>query len=207
MEPVIMFDFDGVVADSLDVFFAEFTGVCAGMGFDRINSREAFLALFETNLLEGLVRAGFPVWKLKKLARAFAPRIAEANRRVEPFPGMPEIVRTLAARHPLYFITSNASAAIEAFVKTHAIAGVRDVLGADKEPSKVKKIKQVRKLHPEHTPYYIGDTKGDMVEARRAGAVAVGAAWGWHPVETLAAGMPDHLLRRPEELLALFRTT
>lgn len=207
MKPVIMFDFDGVVADSLEVFFAEFTGVCAEMGFDRVNTREAFLALFETNLLEGLVKAGFPVWQLKKLSRAFAPRIAEANRRVQPFPGMPEIVRTLAARHPLYFITSNASATIEAFVDAHEIGGVLDVLGADKEPSKVKKIKQVRKRHPEHTPYYIGDTKGDMVEARRAGAVAVAAAWGWHPVETLAAGNPDHLLHAPAELLALFPET
>ncbi|HNT89981.1 MAG TPA: HAD hydrolase-like protein, partial [Candidatus Hydrogenedentes bacterium] len=190
--------------DSLDVFFNEFTAVCADMGFDRLNSRETFLRLFETNLLAGLVKAGFPVWKLKKLVRAFAPRIAEANARVPPFDGMPGILNRLAARFPLYFITSNTSAAILAFTEHHAIDGFRDVLGADKEPSKVKKIRQVRAAHPGAAAYYVGDTKGDMIEAREAGATAVAAAWGWHPVEKLREGAPDVLLREPADLLAFF---
>lgn len=204
MRPVIMLDFDGVVADSLEVFFAEFTSACTEMGFGRLNSREAFLRLFEANLVVGLVKAGFPVWRLRRLARVFAPRIAAANRRVFPFPEMPDIVSRLARAHVVYFITSNSSDAIREFLERYSIAGVRDVLGADTETSKVKKIRSIRALHPDLMPYYVGDTKGDVLEARAAGAVAVAAAWGWHPASTLASAKPDHLLHTPADLEALF---
>ncbi len=199
-----MCDFDGVVADSFEVFFDEFLAVCAEMGFKRLHSREAFLRLFETNVLAGLVKAGFPVWRLKKLVRVFGPRIAAANARVQPFAGMPDILNRLAAAFPLYFITSNSSEAILSFTARTGVSHFRDVLGADKEPSKVKKIRQVRARHPDCPAYYVGDTKGDMVESREAGAIAVAAAWGWHPLEKLQEGAPDVVLRRPEELLELF---
>jgi len=204
MQPVIMFDFDGVVADSFEVFFGEFTAACAEMGYDKLNSHEAFLRLFDGNLIEQLVRAGFPVWRLKKLVRTFEPRIKEANRRVKPFAGMPEVLGALAARFPVYVITSNVSETVLNFLSAYAIENVRDVIGAEKETSKVKKIKRVRKLHSGYTPYYIGDTKGDMIEGRAAGAVTVAAAWGWHPEPRLREAAPDHLFRTPAELRGLF---
>lgn len=201
---IVMFDYDGVVADSFDIFYEEFTAACVEMGFNRLNSRESFLRLFEGNLIQQLIKAGFPVWKLKKLAQTFEPRIMAANRRVPPFPGMPELLAELASAMPVYVITSNATITITEFLERHAISGVRDVLGADKETSKVKKIRQVCAQLPGAHPYYIGDTKGDMLEGRTAGATTVAALWGWHPEETLREGNPDHLVRTPQELRALF---
>jgi phosphoglycolate phosphatase len=203
MKPVIMFDFDGVVADSFQVFYTEFAGAVRELGYTKLNSEEALLKLFEGNVIAQLVKQGFPVWRLKKLADQFGPRIAEANKRVDPFPGMPELVSELAASAPLYVITSNSTGAVESFAEKHGITGVRDVLGADKESSKVKKIKQVRKLHPELHPWYVGDTKGDMIEGRQAGATTVAVGWGWHPVETLETGKPDHIVHTQDELRAL----
>ena len=63
----LLFDYDGVIADSGEVYFAEFTRLCAEMGFDRLNSKEAFLALFDHNLVLQLIRAGFPLRRLKEL--------------------------------------------------------------------------------------------------------------------------------------------
>jgi phosphoglycolate phosphatase len=204
MQPVIMFDFDGVVADSEAVFFREFTAVCTEMGFDRLNSREAFLRLFDGNMIEQMVRAGFPVWRLKRLVKTFQPRIAEANRQVRPFAGMPELLGELAGLHPLYVITSNVSQTVENFLTEYQVRGVLDIIGAEKETSKVKKIRKVRKQHPECAPYYIGDTKGDMVEGRTAGAATVAVAWGWHPEARLREADPDHVVHTPEELRRLF---
>lgn len=204
MRPVIMFDFDGVIADSYDVFFETFTAVCAEMGFDRLNSREAFLKLFEGNLLQQLLKAGFPLWRLKALVKRFEPRIAEANQKIQPFPGMPELLCELAAGHPVYIITSNVSSTVEAFCARFTIVGIRDVIGAEKEASKVKKIRAVRKLHRGHVPYYIGDTKGDMIEGKAARATTVAAAWGWHPIATLREGAPDIVVHAPDELRPIF---
>lgn len=204
MSPVIMFDFDGVIADSYEAFFGTFTSVCTEMGFKRINSREAFLKLFEGNVIRQLLWAGFPAWRLKRLLKQFQPRITEANKHVRPFAGMPETISHLAATHTVYVVTSNISETVAGFLHTFGASGVKDVLGADKETSKVKKIKKVLKEHPGQQSFFIGDTKGDIVEGRTAGATTVAAAWGWHPVETLREAKPDHLVHSPEELLTLF---
>jgi phosphoglycolate phosphatase len=57
--------------------------------------------------------------------------------------------------------------------------------------------------YPGLSAYYIGDTKGDMIEGRKAGAITVAALWGWHAVEKLEEGAPDHFVRSPEALLDL----
>lgn len=204
MSAVIMFDFDGVLADSLEIFFREFTAACTELGFDKLNSRVAFLKLFEGNLVQELVKAGFPIWRLKKLVRAFEPRIAEASRQVRAFAGMPELLGELASVYPVYVISSNVTQTVLRFLETYGVSGVQDVMGGDKESSKVKKIKRVRKRHRKLEAFYVGDTKGDMVEGRAAGARTVGVTWGWHPVGLIEAGCPDYLVRSPGELRGLF---
>ena len=200
---VLLFDYDGVIADSFEVAFGEYTAICTGMGFDKINSMDVFLRLFDGNLIQQLVKAGFPVWRLKQFAGQFSLRIAGANKRVAPFPGMPGLLTELAAAWPLYIITSNKTAAIMDFIAKYGVRGVRKVLGADVEPSKAKKIRSVMRAHRGCDAYYIGDTKGDIIEGRAARAITVAAAWGWHPEERLRAGKPDYLVRDREELRTL----
>lgn len=202
--PVVMFDFDGVVADSFEVFYAEFTTAMRELGFDKLETREDLLKLMEGNAIKGLLRLGFPVWKLRQLSEEFRPRIEAANARVQPFDGMIELLAELAGTHPTYVITSNQTAAVEAFLRKHAVENIIEVIGADKEHSKIKKIRKVRKRHPGHAAWYIGDTKGDMVEANIAGATSVAVAWGWHSVETLQKGRPDHVVYHQDSLRSLF---
>ena len=191
MPPIILFDFDGVIADSFEVFFKAFTEVCTEMGFKHLNSKEALLRLFDGNLLRQLWKAGFPFWRIKGLVRRFEPRIAAENMKIQPFPGMPELLCELAAVHPVYIISSNASAHVAAFCARFAIEGIRDMIGSDRETSKVKKIRSVSRRHPGHVPYYIGDTKGDMIEGNAARATTVAVAWGWHHLPRLLEGKPD----------------
>jgi phosphoglycolate phosphatase len=51
--------------------------------------------------------------------------------------------------------------------------------------------------------FYIGDTTGDILEAREAGVQTVAVTWGWHSREKLVAVHPDFLVDRPEELLRM----
>ena len=204
MNPVIIFDYDGVVADSFEVYFAQYCWACDKLGLRCLKTKEAFLRIYEGDRLERILLAVFPTWLLRKLARKLAPRIQEAAKRLRPFDSMPEILCELAQRYPVYIVTSNTTESTNWFLRTYGIEGVRDVLGVDKETSKVKKIRRVIRQHPDLTPYYIGDTKVDMWEARRAGAVPVAATWGWHPAAKLLEGRPKHVLESPAMLRAFF---
>lgn len=204
--PLILFDYDGVIADSLEVYFAEFTKTCRELGIQHINSKEAFLKLFDGNLAAQLVKAGFPLRKLRALAEKYAPRLEEISAGISPFPGVTETLARLSERHPVLIITSNSSAMVKRFTEREGLVEIRGVIGAEEETSKVKKIRMAKKLFPRHCPYYIGDTLGDMYEARRAGAVPIAAAWGWHDKARLQCGKPRYVAGCHADLLALFET-
>jgi len=51
--------------------------------------------------------------------------------------------------------------------------------------------------------WFVGDTAGDMREARLAGATPLGVAWGWHGREQLEAAGAERIADTPADLLAI----
>lgn len=56
---------------------------------------------------------------------------------------------------------------------------------------------------PAGAVWYVGDTKFDMVQARGAGAVAIGYTSGYDAADALHEGGAHHLIARLEDLIAL----
>jgi phosphoglycolate phosphatase len=131
-----------------------------------------------------------------------AQRLAALTNSYDFFPGIPEALRSLASFADIYVVSSNDSAVVQKFMDKHGLTVYREVLGGDKDTSKVRKIRSVARQHPGAPVIYVGDTLGDMAEAREGGAISVGAAWGWHGADRLLAARPDHLLQAPHELAA-----
>ena len=84
---------------------------------------------------------------------------------------------------------------------------MKDVLGAEKERSKAIKIGDTMARHINQPAYYVGDTSGDIIEGKRAGAMTVAVTWGWHDVEKLEEASPDFIVSSPAELTALMCAT
>lgn len=198
-----MFDFDGVIADSLEVFMENLGAACRAHGHPLVGGRAAFLAIFDGNMIAGLGQLGVPASATGPLLADLGRRLASAMDRCPPFPGIPAILTQLAAAHPVYIITSNVTPIVSAYLDRHDIRGVREVLGSEKEASKQLKIRRIAGQWPTHTPLYVGDTLGDMDEAHAAGVRAAAALWGWHAEQRLLRGKPDCLLRTPDDLLTL----
>ena len=147
---LILLDFDGVIADSMDAYFGAFAEVCAEMGYRRLNSREAFLKLFEGNPIRQLLWAGFPLFRLRRVLNKFKPRLQAAHELVRPFEGITEVVSSLARGFPVFVITSNVAENVCAFLKRHGVLGVAGIVGSETHTSKVKKIRQVLRQYPNH---------------------------------------------------------
>lgn len=203
MNLLLLFDFDGVIADSLAVFHEGMAAVCRRHGFPQLEDKERFLDLFDGNMVEGLRQAGVPPESIPVILGELGTMLAAVPDRYPPFPGIVDAFRQLTAVAPVYVITSNLTAVVAAWLERYGVAGVRDVLGADKESSKRVKIRRVAAQWPALQPVYIGDTLGDMEEAHAAGALAVAAGWGWHDEARLRRGLPNRFLASPSELPGL----
>ncbi|OQB41512.1 MAG: 5'-nucleotidase [Candidatus Hydrogenedentes bacterium ADurb.Bin179] len=202
--PLLLFDYDGVIADSLDILLPEFSRACKELGLNNINPEEFFLKLYDSNPVIQMIKKGFPLRKMRAMALEYAPKIEEIHQRIQPFPGIPETINRLGAKHPLFIITSNSSQLVRKFTETYGLGRVQGIMGVEEHISKVRKIRAARRLYPRHCPYYICDTKGDLVEARRARAVPVAVGWGWHDRERLEQGKPDFFVETQEQLCSLF---
>ncbi len=201
---VWMFDFDGVIVDSLELFSASLLTLCRERGLAKPATQEELLRLFDTNMYDGLSAAGLPAADHAAFAGQLGERQADGLMSCRPFPGVRAALARLATRGPVVIVTSNLTAVVQAWLRRHGVGCVKDVLGADRGTGKVAKIRSVLCGYPHSAVgYYVGDTSGDMVEARAAGVRAVAVTWGWHPATALVAAEPDFVVKTPAELGAL----
>ena len=195
-----MFDFDGVIADSLSLQSRAFVDTMTEHGLHHLATPEQFVDFLEDNWFAALAAAGVP----RKAATQVDDSIGELPS-PELFPGMAAVLERLAAAHTIVVITSSRTDQVERVLEEHGVAGVTEVIGADQDESKTRRIKAAqRRFGPGRPAWYVGDTVGDMLEAREAGVCTVGAAWGWHGPERLGRTRPDRLAHEPQDLLDLF---
>ncbi len=204
MRKLFLFDFDGVLVDSLD-FYVQPVGACLEeIGIPIVRTREDYLALFEGNFYEAMAERGVDLVAFARAAHEILPRFNYDG--LAPFPGVAPVLAALHRDHLLAVISSNGSPTIRAMLKRFQYDGYfQDIFGSDFLFSKVDKINHALEAFgvAADRTFYIGDTVGDVLEAREAGVKTVAVAWGWHGREKLAAAGPDHLFDRPEELLGL----
>lgn len=203
MKLAIIFDFDGVVVDSLKVWGDAFISACNHHGYCRISTQEAFLDLFEGNFFEGAKKAGIVEDKIPLIRKKLAEEYLENKQKINLFEGVKKMLEDIAKKHKVYIVSSNFSEIVQHFLDVHGIGMIEEVLGGDMERSKVKKIRAIKDKLPDYELLYIGDTKGDMIEGKEAGVKTVAVTWGWHSEKRLKEGKPDYVIHTPKELAAL----
>ena len=201
---LLLFDFDGVIVDSLEVYEKTVTDCLNVIGQPLTRGREEFLELFEGNFYQSLVDKGVD---LDKFIAASVDILAKVNYAdMRPFDEVRPVLKELKKNHPMVVISSNDTPTIQEALRFYGYNGIfDDVLGSDFMLSKKDKILYIiKKYHVDMQDiYYIGDTTGDIKEGKEAGVKTVGITWGWHSKALMAASNPDYLFDKPQSLLQL----
>ena len=204
MKNLYLFDFDGVIVDSIDLYEHSIRTCLETINRPIIQTREDFLDLFEENFYEAIDKKGVP---LETFLRASASIISSLDySQVRAFQKMKPVLERFSDTHFLVVITSNRSEMVEKTLRReHLDSLFIDILGADFMLSKTAKIAYAMNRwdkSPAET-YYIGDTAGDIREAKSAGVHTVAVTWGWHQEARLTGAGAEYVVRTPEDLLLL----
>lgn len=204
MRQLFVFDFDGVLADSLASFERAVRAACAQAGHPGLLAARAdFLALFDVNFYAGLTAAGLPASRRGEFMALLQRELLRDAAEVHCFPGVAEMLAQLAGMATICVVTSNLAAVVHGILERHGIGAIAALAGAEQGAGKVARIRAMRERHPHDIAFYVGDTAGDMVEGREAGARTVAVTWGWHDRQRLLARHPDYIVDSPEALLGL----
>jgi phosphoglycolate phosphatase len=204
MHSLFLFDFDGVLVDSLDLYAEMVARSLERIGTPIVKSKEDYLALFDGNFYESMAAQGVDLSRYAKAAMEILPRIDYGA--MKPYDGLIPVLSALAKDHILAVISSNGYRTIRTMLERFGFASYfREIFGADFRFSKKEKIAYALEKYgiPGERAFYVGDTAGDIGEARAAGVRSVAVTWGWHSRERLASVHPDFLVDTPEGLLAV----
>ena len=201
---LLLFDFDGVLVDSLDVYEKTVTLCLAKINQPLKRGKQEFLELFESNFYESLTQKGV---NLDKFITASVDILSQVNyAEMKPFNAMRPVLQELKKNHCLIVISSNDTPTIQEALRLYDFNGIfQEILGSDFMFSKKEKIIYAAKKYNAtlHNIYYIGDTTGDIKEGKQAGIKTVGVTWGWHDKIKMALSNPDYLFDNPQELMQL----
>lgn len=201
---LFLFDFDGVLVDSLDVYEKTVTDCLIKINQPLTRGREEFLELFEGNFYETLVQKGVDLDAFMKASVDILAQVKIGD--IKPIKEAAPVVEELHKKHCLIVISSNDTASIKEALELFGYDDYfNEILGSDFMLSKKDKILYAINKYqlPPGDIYYIGDTTGDIKEGKQAGVKTVGVTWGWHSREKMAAAGPDYLFDKPAELLHL----
>jgi HAD superfamily hydrolase (TIGR01549 family) len=204
---IVLLDFDGVLADTLDdmLHFAEV--VCARLGFPRTPTLEDLNALDRMEFVEYGRQLGLPDDQLQAFVRDCFEMFSQRQTPPRLFDGMDTVIAGLSATSKMGIVSGNASSVIERFLDHYGLTRyISLVLGADtpgSRPDKIRRaVKELGELGGEKA-FMVGDAVSDIRAARAASVASIAVGWGHQRSEKLMQAKPDYLVRSPMDLLAI----
>ncbi len=201
---LLMFDYDGVIVDSYRVHVDNFVAAFHEYGFYQVKDEHDIVALYNDNVYTSMEALGLTKEEVEKVRLSYDRRQKPYLDKIVPFPGIKEALEEMKKRHKIVVITANSAPAVARVLDVSGMSEMVDeIIGAETETSKTKRIKRMMEKYAEEEPYYTGDTVGDIKEGRAAGAKTIGVAWGWHGDKLLTQN-PDYYMNTPAEMAEIF---
>lgn len=210
MPETLIFDFDGTIADT----FTPATQILAqdfSKWGDRFRKTQTIQDFRKMNIAEIIQTIPGGWWKFAYLllkAKLKIKKMARAGD-IEPYPGIIYTLRTLHDQgHPMFIVTSNEKKLVQRFLHQYNLDHIFINIIATKHLfSKGKSLIQVCKKYrlDKKDTVYIGDEIRDILASRQADLPIISVTYGYNSEEGLKRYRPNQMVKKPTQLLKLFK--
>ncbi len=196
MRPVIVFDLDGTLVDSLPDILSSFLRAFEHEGLPAPDEDAARRTLGQP--LETMYAAFAPAGRVDALCRSYRVHYTEhLADRSRPFPGVPELLALVRERGYLRTVASTKrTLTARRLVEATGLGPLLDhVEGTDAAPYKPAPDVVLRSVAAVggRGVWMVGDTAGDILAGRSAGLKTYAVTWGSQEADELATAGPDRL--------------
>ncbi|HEY8566193.1 MAG TPA: HAD hydrolase-like protein [Beijerinckiaceae bacterium] len=201
---LVLFDFDGTLADSAAWFRRVINGVAARYHFRPVAEHE-FEALRGQDNRAIIRHLGVPSWKMPLIANHMRRLMSRDLDTIALFPGVPSLLRALVEEGAtLAVVSSNTEENVRAVLGPDAAELIRYYACGASLFGKAAKFRQVLKASrvPADRALAVGDEARDIEAARAAGVAAGAVAWGYATPEFLRSREPTIMFDSFEAIVA-----
>jgi phosphoglycolate phosphatase len=203
-QKVIIFDFDGTIADTVDALVSIANRLAKEFGYVQITPEE--LALLRNLTSREIINySGISVFRIPFLVKKVKGELKSKIPELKPIPGMKEALIDLTnAGHRLGIITSNSKDNVTEFLRINELENLFEFIYSGitifGKTTIINNLLRQKQIKPEEV-IYVGDETRDIEASQKANIKVVAVTWGFNSPEVLAKQNPNYLIRHPSDLL------
>lgn len=201
----LIFDFDGTLVDSMQLYIHGFNAVGADFGLPKIDSSN-LQEVKQSSVKDLMKRYGIGPVKLAKLLFTVNKNLKQDIEKVEFFPEMKSVLTKLSKEFKLGILTSNHLENVQAFLNRQDFNNIFDFIYASKNLfGKDKVLSALLKQHKldKKEVLYFGDEVRDIEACQKIQVKMAAVTWGFNDRSLLVTKNPDYLLDSPKQILNL----
>lgn len=206
---IIIFDFDGTIADTFDAVLRITNSLAVELGYNPTTPEEVG-RLRNLDSREIIKQSGIPFFRLPFLLKRLKAELRQEIQNLKPIPNMRQALMTLKMRGSrLGIVTSNSPENVNIFLNAHGLDDLFDFIYSG--TTLFGKARVINRLLKQHNLYsyqivYVGDETRDIEAAKNIPIKVVAVSWGFNSVEALARQNPDFLIYHPAELITVIES-
>lgn len=207
MNRTIIFDFDGVLADSLAPMLKYAKQVCIELGVHVTPTKSHLEALERMEFSEFARQLEIPENQIQNFVDRNHQLFSSREEPIPITPGLKSVITTLAESNNLAIITGNSCLQVEKFLDAYGLLDkFHPILCAEHEGNRFEKICKVKQMTGSKSAdtFMVGDAVSDIRAAKDAGIQSIAVSWGHQSIQKLRGEGPDYLVDDPGHLLGYF---
>lgn len=205
MKKVIIFDFDGTIADSLRSIVNVFNTHAASFGMPKINDVQ-LESLRSMTYWDIIHKYKVPLLKIPFIITKVRTELYRSMDKTILFPGIKEVIKSLKAKnYTVGILTSNSKKNVEQFLNSHKLTAFDFVYSETNLFGKSRALKNLlskHKFQPEEV-VYIGDEVRDIEACKKINVDIISVTWGFNKKALLKKHKPTYMADKPEEILKI----
>jgi phosphoglycolate phosphatase len=195
-KPLVIFDFDGTLADSISIGIEVANNFSSLFGYAKIESIDQ---VRETSAVK-FIFSQLPLYQLPLWAFLMKRAIRKRQDEINLYDGIKELLLELKKNYRLGIIGGGRPSYHKAILERFDV----DIFDFRIGNVGVKKHKKIQKIirngeNPANITY-VGDDTADILSARIASVRSIGVTWGGTSKSTLLAAKPDYLAESVADL-------
>lgn len=201
---VIIFDFDGTLADTFDALVMISNRLALEFGYPPTTPEE-IPKLRNLSSREIIKKSGVSLFKMPFILRKVREYLHQEILNLKTIPGIQDaLVQLKHEGYCLGILTSNSEENVKLFLKKH---GMQDLFSfIYSETSLFSKDKSLLKLMKKNNfksddLLYVGDETRDIEASKKIQIKVIAVTWGFNSGEVLTKHNPDFLIEQPSELI------